>query len=260
MQPYGVPLDSRTHLTKTDWSVWSATMATDLDTFETLIDPIYNYLNTTSARSPLADSYVTDDIKSDGMHARSVVGGIFIKMLADRATWKKWIQFDDKGKAGPWAPLPKMPKTVTVVPSSRDGQVSWKYTLTKPADDWTSVSFDASSWKAASGPFGTDGTPGIAPKTPWNSDDIWLRREFTVPSYKGDLFMQVYHDEDVEVYVNGILASQEAGYTSSYDTLEISAAAKAVLKPGARIVLTVHCHQTTGGQGVDVGLVRIVKG
>ncbi len=259
MLPYGVPLDSRTHLTKTDWSIWSATMATDLDSFETLINPIYNYLNTTSAHSPLADSYITDDIKSDGMHARSVVGGIFIKMLSDRATWKKWVQFDDKVNVGPWAPLPKMPKMVSVVPSSKDAEVRWKYSLSQPAESWTSSSFDASAWKDGVGPFGSDGTPGIAPKTQWTSDDIWLRREFTMPDFKGDLFMQVYHDEDVEVYVNGVLATKEAGYQNSYEPLEISAAARAQLKPGAHIVLTVHCHQTTGGQGVDVGLVRLVK-
>ena len=85
MQPYGVPLDSRTQLTKTDWSLWSATLADNQADFEALVSPIYDYLESPpSARSPLVDSYVTDDIHSDGMHARPVVGGIFIKMLADR--------------------------------------------------------------------------------------------------------------------------------------------------------------------------------
>jgi hypothetical protein len=39
--------------------------------------------------------------------------------------------------------------------------------------------------------------------------------------------------------------------------MELSGAARALLKPGAKIVLAVHCHQTTGGQGVDVGLADV---
>lgn len=260
LQPYGVPLDSRTHLTKTDWSIWSATMATDLDTFETLVSPIYDYLNTTSARQPLVDSYVTDNIKSDGMHARSVVGGIFIKMLADHAVWQKWIGFDDKEHPGPWAPLPVMPKLTEVVPTSRSASVSWKYSIDKPADGWIKPDFDDASWKEAVGPFGTAGTPGIAPKTVWSTDDIWLRRIFTVPSLKGDAQLLVYHDEDVEVYFNGVLAGKAPGYGTSYEPIDITPEAKALLKSGAKIVMAVHCHQTTGGQGVDVGLAVEVKG
>ena len=194
------------------------------------------------------------------MHARPVVGGLFIKMLSDHATWKKWIQSDDKDKVGPWAPLPVMPKVVEVVPSSKSAPVTWKYSLTKPSDDWTQPTCEVSSWKEGTGPFGSDGTPGIAPKTIWTSDDIWLRREFTMPAFKGTLQMLVYHDEDVEVYLNGVLATQQAGYENSYQPLDISPAAAKLLTPGAKIVMTVHCHQTTGGQGVDVGIVKQVKG
>ncbi len=106
MQPYGVPLDSRTKLTKTDWSFWSATMAENQADFDTLTSPIYDYLNATTARSPFVDSYVTTDIHSDGFHARPVIGGIFIKMLADPATWQKWSKAGQT-KVAHWAPLPQ---------------------------------------------------------------------------------------------------------------------------------------------------------
>ncbi len=259
MLPFGLPLDSRTHLTKTDWSYWSATLARDLDNFQVLTDPIYNYLNTTPTREALVDSYVTDDIKSNGMHARPVVGGIFIKMLTDRPKWRKWTGFDNNLRTGNWAPLPVQPKLLEIVPTSRVTSQTWKSVTDKPADSWTQVSFDDSSWTSAPGPYGTDGTPGIAPKTTWKSDDIWLRRAFTMPSYKGDLQLIVYHDEDLEVYVNGVLAAKVAGYDNSYEPVEISPAAKAILKSGAKITLAVHCHQTSGGQGVDVGFGVLAK-
>jgi hypothetical protein len=105
MQQYGLPLDSRTHLTKTDWTIWSATMADNQADFETFISPIYDYLNHTSARDPIADSYMTDDIHSGGMHARPVVGGFFIKMLTDHTIWHKWAS-GDMVNASNWAPLP----------------------------------------------------------------------------------------------------------------------------------------------------------
>jgi hypothetical protein len=105
LQPYGLPLDSRTKLTKTDWSVWSATLAENDADFKTLISPIYDYLNQTTQREPLADSYITTDLNSTGFHARPVVGGLFIKLLTDREEWKKWSSRDHT-KLGVWATLP----------------------------------------------------------------------------------------------------------------------------------------------------------
>jgi hypothetical protein len=105
MQPYGLPLDSRTHLTKTDWTIWCATMAQNQTDFESFITPVYEYLNHTTTRDPIADSYQTDDIHSGGMHARPVVGGFFIKMLSDHTVWHKWAT-GDKEKASGWAPIP----------------------------------------------------------------------------------------------------------------------------------------------------------
>jgi hypothetical protein len=259
MQKYGVPLDSRTKLTKTDWSLWVATMADNPADFESFVSPIYDYLNETTTRDPLADSYVTDKVRSGGMHARPVVGGLFIKMLSDPAIWKKWSS-RDKTKAGEWAPLPALPVITEVVPDSEHQPVTWRYTTDQPPQNWITPTFDDRGWKEGPGGFGTKGTPNIVIGTKWNTDDIWLRREFNLPETVGpDLQFYVYHDEDIDIYVNGVLAAHEAGYEPNYETMDINATARSLLKPGAKITLAVKCHQTKGGQGVDVGLVNVVE-
>ena len=48
IQRYGVPLDSRTRLTKADWCLWIATLADDRRDFEAIVSPIYDYLNETT--------------------------------------------------------------------------------------------------------------------------------------------------------------------------------------------------------------------
>ena len=179
IQRYGVPLDSRTKLTKTDWSFWSATLAENQSDFESLTVPIYDYLNATTARSPFVDSYVTDDVHSDGMHARPVIGGVFIKMLADPGLWHKWAGAGQI-KVSDWAPLPTASADIAVVPTSQKEPALWRYTVQKPADDWIKPGFDASGWKEGPGTFGTEGTPGAVVRTRWSTDDIWLRRTVTL--------------------------------------------------------------------------------
>ncbi len=257
MQRYGLPLDSRTHLTKSDWTIWSASLADSQADFEAIILPMYDFLNATTARSPFMDSYVTDDIHSDGMHARPVIGGVFIKMLTDRAVWKKWASAD-RTQAGNWAPLPELTKIIEVVPTAKTAPAQWRYTTQNPAANWTAPDFDANAWPEGLSSFATAGTPGAVRNTEWHTDDIWLRREFTLPQ-KTFPHLQFYsaHDEDVEIYVNGILASSEPGFTTSYVPLDIRPAALALLKPGGAVLVAVHCHQTTGGQNIDVGLVDV---
>ena len=55
------------------------------------------------------DSYYTDNPKSDGMRARPVIGGVFIKMLEDPSIWKKWAGHD-RLKLDDYAPAPIPPQ------------------------------------------------------------------------------------------------------------------------------------------------------
>ncbi len=88
---FGLPLDNHETYTKLDWIVWTATLADAPEDFNAFIDPLYRFANETPTRVPLTDWYWTQDGSRRGFKARSVVGGIYIKMLTDQAMWKKWI-------------------------------------------------------------------------------------------------------------------------------------------------------------------------
>ena len=135
------------------------------------------------------------------------------------------------------------------------GRTVWKYSIEPPADNWFQSEFDASAWKEGVSGFGSAGTPGIFLNSTWTTADIWLRREFSLEAEDiSGLALQVFHDEDVEIYLNGVLAAKAAGFSTDYEDLEISTDARAALRAG-RNTIAVHCHQTGGGQGIDVGLI-----
>src|SRR5262249_30585175 len=79
------------------------------------------------------------------------------------------------------------------------------YTIDDPGARWAEPDFDASSWKKGRAGFGTAGTPSLQERTIWDTPSIWLRTTVDVPQFKaGDaLTLHVFHDEDVQVFVNG---------------------------------------------------------
>lgn len=254
-QTYGLPLDSRADFTKIDWTHWSAMLTGDKADFETLVAPLHEFLNRSPDRVPMCDWFKTTEPRIINMIARPVVGGLFMPALGNPTIWKKWFVRGAAGR-GDWAPLP-LAKVTAVTPTARDTGVEWRYTTEEPADGWSRADFDDTAWKLAPSGFGTKGTPGSVVRTEWESADIWLRAELDVAT--GDnkaLQLAVHHDEDAEIYLNGVLAARLTGYTTGYETTEITREALAAVKPGKNTI-AVHCHQTSGGQYIDVGLVRV---
>jgi Domain of unknown function (DUF4965)/Domain of unknown function (DUF5127)/Domain of unknown function (DUF1793)/Domain of unknown function (DUF4964) len=90
MNKYGLPLDNRATYTKLDWIVWTATLAKDPADFEAMVKPVFEFLNETPDRVPMTDWYDTVSGHKVGFQARSVVGGVYIKMLSDPQLWRKW--------------------------------------------------------------------------------------------------------------------------------------------------------------------------
>jgi hypothetical protein len=163
----------------------------------------------------------------------------------ETATWHKAL----------FGPAPEYRE---LVPTSEQAAKKWRYTTQKPADGWEKPEFDAAAWAEADGGFGTKGTPGAIVRTEWKTADIWVRRSFDLPATPtGEVFLRIHHDEDAEIFVNGVLAAKVSGWTSDYTEVPLTAAGRKALKPGENVI-AIHCHQTTGGQYIDAGFVEVI--
>ncbi|GGF38144.1 glycoside hydrolase family 2 protein [Echinicola rosea] len=151
----------------------------------------------------------------------------------------------------------------TLVPTAKEQNTDWQYTLAKPMDGWEEMDFEATGWKTGKGGFGTKGTPGAINGTTWQSDDIWLRRSFELGNIRkinmDDIQLRIHHDDECVVYINGVKAAELENWTSSYTTTTISDEAKRALVANGTNVIAIHCKQNTGGQYIDAGL-SIVTG
>jgi len=172
--------------------------------------------------------------------------------------WKKWSSRDAQVKRD-WAAAPKPPKIEPIVAIAPQQPSTWRYTFDKPADGWERSDFDAAAWREGQSGFGDGKSPGSTVNTKWTTPDIWLRRTIDLPENLGEqVHLLVHHDEDVEIYLNGILAARRTGYLRDYEPVAIRPEAQAALRPGKNS-LAVHCRQTRGGQYVDVGLARVTE-
>lgn len=145
-----------------------------------------------------------------------------------------------------------------VMPTSQLTGRTWKYTNVQPTASWMTPAFAETSWKSALGGFGSAGTPGGTIRTSWTTSDIWMRQTIPVGNLTAteidDMQLFVHHDEECEIYINGVLAATLTGFTSTYNYYSINAAAKSALIVNSPNVIAIHCHQTGGGQYIDAGL------
>lgn len=158
-------------------------------------------------------------------------------------------------RTGPVSPTPapkSAPEWTVLVGAAADGELSkpYRYTTQTPAAEWAGESFNDSAWAEAPAPFGN--LPNV--RTQWHTSDIWLRGGFEWDGQPiSAAALVIFHDEDTEIYVNGQKVWNRGGFNNAYESFEVTAALKKVLKPG-RNTLAVHTHQTVGGQFIDLAL------
>ncbi|MGI8979949.1 MAG: glycoside hydrolase family 2 TIM barrel-domain containing protein [Pirellulaceae bacterium] len=240
----GLPLEGHTWQGKDNWGYRSYTNKGDLQRA---------YLQLTANLRPLIGKGLSAAVYTQTTDVEIEVNGL---MTYDRAI----LKFDEKQIAAAHAKLYlPPPKVTTVVPTSQKEAQKWRYTFAKPADGWEKPGFDDAAWKEGPGGFGEKSTPGSAVRTDWKTPDIWLCRTFELPAGKHEgLYLAIHHDEGAEVYLNGILAAKTSGFITDYTLIAIDEAALKTLREGKNTI-AVHCHQTGGGQYIDVGLVQVVE-
>jgi hypothetical protein len=148
--------------------------------------------------------------------------------------------------------------SLSLVTDSRTIPQEWAYTFESPLAGWAAPGFDDTGWKHGLGGFGTAGTPGAVIRTVWDTKDIWLRKTFRVAEVPERIAIDLHHDDEVEVYLNGRLAFESRGYLVAYKRVVLPVEATQALAAGENVI-AVHCHQTTGGQSIDVGLLAATE-
>jgi len=240
----GLPLPGHTWQRQANWSYRGFTSREALtDAYVALVSKVHPLIGSPGLSAAVYTQTTDVEIEVNGL------------MTYDRETIKPDV---DRVRAANLKLFTPPPVIETIVPTSRETAIQWQYTTTRPGDRWSSTDFDAAGWSVGPGGFGTRNTPGAVVRTVWDTADIWLRRSFDVPANLAMTNPQflIHHDEDAEIYLNGILVLKVSGYTSTYDMVPFGPEARAALKPGPN-TLAVHCHQTTGGQYIDAGIVDL---
>ncbi len=140
----------------------------------------------------------------------------------------------------------------SILPASDEQPYTFAYTESAPEAGWMNTAFATGDWKTGNAPFGDD--PARA-STVWPSDNLWVRRTFSLPdATPGKLYLKLNHDDNVEVYLNGEEIYRRTGWTNKYVYIPVSDAVARKLKKTGN-VLAIHVANTAGGRWLDAGLV-----
>lgn len=137
-----------------------------------------------------------------------------------------------------------------ILPAAGNNKIPIQYTNSSPSSDWKNG--EVNNWEKGTLPFSDNADNKNA--TIWKTKDLWVVRKFHLDKLPtSDLFLKMFHDDNVEVYLNGQQIFQKEGWNISLEYFALANTAKALLKKGQN-VLAVHIANTKGGAYLDFGL------
>jgi len=242
----GLPIVDHTWQTQHNWGYRSFKTTTELNTaYLDLIEQLH-VLEGFRGLSAGVYTQLTD--------VESEVNGL---MTYDRAVLK--VDADQVAAANRRIYTEPPPVIKVIVPTCHDEAIQWRYTMKSPPDNWYAADFDDTVWLIGPAGFGTTQTPNTTVRTTWDSTDIWIRRTVELPDNLklSNPAILIHHDEDAEVYINGHLAIKVTGFNTDYEPVTLDRSCTELLRPGKNTI-AVHCHQTTGGQFIDIGIIDVI--
>ncbi|MBR5296070.1 MAG: hypothetical protein IKU24_05725, partial [Clostridia bacterium] len=144
-------------------------------------------------------------------------------------------------------------------------QESWKYRTMNNSSplgsNWMEEGYNDSAWQTGKAGFGNTGNKN----TNWKGADtrLYLRKSFTLTKAQLDqisdkkLLLDIYFDQNPEVYINGVKVFSLIGWNSGYKEYTLTQAAKSLLKEGTNVIamtaedVNIYGYQTTY---LDAGL------
>jgi hypothetical protein len=134
-----------------------------------------------------------------------------------------------------------------------DKQSEWHYTGgAKAPGAWQDPTLNAAAWPTGKGGFGSG---GAMVQTKCNMRRIVLRKTFEIAEVAKPVcpVLNVAHQGNVEVFINGVRAAAAAGASEGYQFLPVSPEAAKAITPGTN-QLAVLCHNPQHNLFIDAGL------
>lgn len=198
------------------------------------------------------------------LRAEGIAAGVYTQTTDVEGEINGLLTYDRLRKADPaWlreqsqyllnAPT-KLTNKTEILLTAETVDSKWQFTTTEPPADWTQLKFDADAWAESGSGFGAGNPapPGAKIRSSWTTPEIWVRKSFELNEIPKDkVYLQLYYDEDCEVYINGVEVARFNGYSTQYVSLAL-ANQGGLLK--GKNVIAIHCKQTGGGQYIDAGI------